>query len=512
MATFKAFKDQIYKELKKQHNSSNLFVDKEFPTTIKSLAKVEDLNLETVVWKRPKDIIPNPQFVVGTYEKEDLNQGGVGNCWFIAGCGALTLNKRCREQVIPENQSFDESDYAGIFHFRFWLYGEWYDVVIDDQLLCNQDNELIYCYNKKDKNEMWAPLLEKAYAKLHGSYQTLDGGDINEALINMTGGLDETFNLSKLDAKKDKQPNYKETIKRIMYQAFAKNSMLGCSIDPSPSKSKEDSSEPEEELPSGLFAGHAYIVIDTQDITTNDDKKVSLVKIRNPWGSGTEWNGDWSDKSPVWDDVSKEVKKKLTYEEVQDGEFWMSWDDFFSNFHELEICHCGPSSFEAIARQLDSSKPVDQSEVKDQASVNNDIQNTQLKLSKKELKQVAASEYGNRSVITKRFRLPIGTYVIIPSTADDDRTAEFLLRVFTEKKLDQTAHLKNNKSNLTKDERVLQDKKPRKVDYDKIGADDDTSDIIIEIIETPDEIDQATDAEDPDAQSDSNADANNEST
>ncbi|CAF5070186.1 unnamed protein product, partial [Rotaria sp. Silwood1] len=26
---------------------------------------------------------------------------------------ALTLNKRCREQVIPENQSFDESDYAG---------------------------------------------------------------------------------------------------------------------------------------------------------------------------------------------------------------------------------------------------------------------------------------------------------------------------------------------------------------------------------------------------------------
>ncbi|CAF3884779.1 unnamed protein product, partial [Rotaria sp. Silwood1] len=276
--------------------------------------------------------------------------------------GALTLNKRCREQVIPENQSFDESDYAGIFHFRFWLYGEWYDVVIDDQLPCNQDNELIYCYNKKDKNEMWAPLLEKAYAKLHGSYQTLDGGDINEALINMTGGLDETFNLSKLDAKKDKQPNYKETIKRIMYQAFAKNSMLGCSIDPGPSKSKEDSSEPEEGLPSGLFAGHAYIVIDTQDITTNDDKKVSLVKIRNPWGSGTEWNGDWSDKSPVWDDVSKEVKKKLTYEEVQDGEFWMSWDDFFSNFHELEICHCGPSSFEAIARQLDSSKPVDQSE------------------------------------------------------------------------------------------------------------------------------------------------------
>ncbi|CAF5016803.1 unnamed protein product, partial [Rotaria sp. Silwood1] len=276
--------------------------------------------------------------------------------------GAVTLHKRFLEQVIPQDQTFDESDYAGIFHFRFWLYGEWLDVVIDDQLPCTQDGGLIYCSNGKDQNEMWGPLLEKAYAKIHGSYETLVGGKMNEALINMTAGLDENFKLSKFDAEKDKQPNSKEAIKRIMYQSFAKNSMLGCSIGRSPSKSKEDSSKPEEGLPSGLFAGHAYIVIDTQDITTNDDKEVSLVKIRNPWGSGTEWNGDWSDESTVWSTVSDEEKEKLKYKQLNDGEFWMSWDDFFSNFHNLSICHCGPSTFEAIAELEDSSKPVDQSE------------------------------------------------------------------------------------------------------------------------------------------------------
>ncbi|CAF4020095.1 unnamed protein product [Rotaria sp. Silwood1] len=270
--------------------------------------------------------------------------------------GAITLNKPFLERVIPQDQSFDESTYAGIFHFRFWLYGEWLDVVIDDQLPCTQDGGFIYCRNVKDKNEMWAPLLEKAYAKVHGSYQTLDGGHMNEALIDMTAGLDETFKLSKLDAKNDKQPNYKETIKRIMYQAYAKNSMLGCSINADPLK-------PEESLSSGLIAGHAYIVIDVQDITTNNDQKVSLVKVRNPWGSGGEWNGNWSDNSTVWDTVSDEVKEKLKYKKLDDGEFWMSFDEFFSNFHEVDICHCGPSSFEAIAKQEDSSKPVDQSEV-----------------------------------------------------------------------------------------------------------------------------------------------------
>ena len=42
-------------------------------------------------------------------------------------------------------------------------------------------------YSKAHKNQLWVPFLEKAYAKIHGSYQAISGGHIAEAFLDLTG-------------------------------------------------------------------------------------------------------------------------------------------------------------------------------------------------------------------------------------------------------------------------------------------------------------------------------------
>ncbi|CAF0775096.1 unnamed protein product [Adineta ricciae] len=74
-----------------------------------------------------------------------------------------------------------------------------------------------------------------------------------------------------------------------------------------------------------------------------------------------------------------------------------------------------------------------------------------------QLERVGASgSYINRREVTKRFRVPPGSYIIIPSTYDSDKPGKFLLRMFTEKQADQ-AQLDQDKEELTEADVFFQD-------------------------------------------------------
>nr|XP_013771175.1 PREDICTED: uncharacterized protein LOC102193255 [Pundamilia nyererei] len=218
------------------------------------------------------------------------------------------------EQVVPMDQSFE--DYAGIFHFRFWWFGKWVDVVIDDNLP-TKNKQLLFA-SSKCGNEFWAPLLEKAYAKLCGSYANMRGWSSSDAFKDFTGGVNQIYYPTEPNA-----PSCDE-LWLTLSRATKCKSLICCSTS-----CKEDAM-----ANTGLVMGHAYSVTGITEVELNASK-VRLVRVMNPWGR-REWNGKWSDKSDLWDKVSPEVKKKCF--DRDDGEFWMQMEDFCSCFAKVYIC------------------------------------------------------------------------------------------------------------------------------------------------------------------------------
>uniref|UniRef100_A0A3Q2W2Q0 Calpain-3 n=1 Tax=Haplochromis burtoni TaxID=8153 RepID=A0A3Q2W2Q0_HAPBU len=270
------------------------------------------------------EICENPQFIIDGANRTDICQGELGDCWLLAAIACLTLNEKLLYRVIPPDQSFTEN-YAGIFHFQFWRYGEWIDVVVDDRIpTCN--NQLVFTKSFR-KNEFWSALLEKAYAKLHGSYEALKGGNTLEAMEDFTGGVTEYFELSD-----DPTELYK-----IMKNALERGSLMGCSID----------SELESRTEQGLVRGHAYSIISLEEVSK--DTRIRLIRLRNPWGF-VLWKGPWSANSKEWSTISAADRENLKKQTIEASEFWMSFADFKKNFSKLEMCNLTPDTLQGDER------------------------------------------------------------------------------------------------------------------------------------------------------------------
>uniref|UniRef100_A0A4W6DLZ0 Calpain 2, (m/II) large subunit, like n=1 Tax=Lates calcarifer TaxID=8187 RepID=A0A4W6DLZ0_LATCA len=475
------FNQQDFEQLRSEClRTGSLFCDPTFPTTWDSLGynQLGRYSSKTigVEWKRPTELCSDPQFIIDGAKRTDICQGALGDCWLLAAMASLTLDPQILSRVVPPGQSFT-SQYAGIFHFQLWQYGEWVDVVVDDRLP-TRDGKLLFVHSAEGR-EFWSALLEKAYAKVNSSYEALTGGSSIEGFEDFTGGIAESYDLKKAPA----------FLFNIMRKALKLGSLLGCSIDIS------SSYETEAVTSQKLVKGHAYSITAAEQVH-HCGSPVDLLRIRNPWGQ-VEWTGAWSDESKEWDGVHPEEKRKLDHS-ADDGEFWMSYTDFLRQFSRLDICNLTPDTltsdevghwnyaeFEGLWRVGSTaggcrnyaatfcSNPqffIRLQDVDDDPHDGEDGCTVLIGLMQKDARRerrfgrdlntigFAIYQYKGRSNIhlgpdvllrttavdrsqtfinlrevCERFKLPPGDYAIIPSTFEPHRKGSFILRVFTEK-------------------------------------------------------------------------------
>ena len=263
-----------------------------------------------------------------TVRPDDVRQGAVGNCWFV---GAVTILARQKPHLVsnlfPFNQEYNE---CGTYLVRLCKDGLWRNVIIDDALPCNRNRAL--CYTTAARRQLWVPLLEKAAAKLSGCYEGMHSGTICEAFSLLTGSATERELLLSDISEEDKE---------VLWARVVSGHSAGFLIGLACSRKPEGSSLSMADLHAvGLQAPHAYVLLDTRELTINGSV-VKLAHLGNPWGdrSPSTWKGAWGNQSTEFRSASQAgLLPRVSNEINSNGEFWMSWDDVVKHFATLEIC------------------------------------------------------------------------------------------------------------------------------------------------------------------------------
>ncbi|XP_029970001.1 calpain-10 [Salarias fasciatus] len=318
--------------MKEECGGAGLFEDPDFPCDDASLFSDCSTPLSrlqaSITWRRPQDICQSAALFPENINLAHAKQGLLGDCWFLCACSFLLKNKHLLDKVLsPDQPQWGDSRYKGSFRFSFWQHGRWLEVTIDDRLPCIN---AALCFSRcHSPDAFWVPLLEKAYAKLQGSYERLWAGQVSEALVDLTGGLAERWSLARPGSDQEQQTE--QDSDEVWRRRLDLNSLNpvkdACALSCSTHSSAAGVSE--------LGQYHALTVTEWVDVKTVTDGEVRLLRIRNPWGR-CSWAGAWTWSGAGWRSLDPGCAADLQ-SRLSDGEFWLDEAEFTSHFDDVTL-------------------------------------------------------------------------------------------------------------------------------------------------------------------------------
>ncbi|ODN05130.1 Calpain-C [Orchesella cincta] len=394
--------------------------------------------------------------------------------WMVSCLGCLWLSKELFYRVVPADQAFSDKnivkssdDYAGIFRFRLWWCGEWREVLVDDRLP-TVNGRLVFLHSQHS-DQYWASLLEKAYAKLHGSYEALKYGTTLDGFADLTGGITESMRLRQ-------DPT---SCSRILSKLLQMTSIITVNV-----QSTTQSRSQSDKLANGIQIGLNYRVYSIEKVETYGGEPVQLVRLRAP-GLVSEYIGAWSKSSLEWDEVPPTEIERLGIKQMAEGEFWMPYADFLKTYTHMEVIHLDQETSKDEAslrnkspwnvRQYQGSwmrgvtaggcrNNADTFHINPQLHLLlSDMEEVVLSLNQhaimdprvigftvypvlkntdsigksffKKNKSLINSQYTNSRQVSQRCQLEQGAYLVLPTTFEPGQEASFTFRVYSNKAL-----------------------------------------------------------------------------
>lgn len=307
-----------------------LYSDQSFPSEPGQILPESKANPEDVEWKRVGELRVAPQLFAGSMcgglvvrsTTSPVEDGS-----FLGALGAVATRPDLLGHLFSVERS---SDRYGIYTVRLYKNGDWHDVVVDDQIPCTASKPAFgRCGND---NEMWVPLAEKAYAKLHRNYSAISGTSVAEALGDLTGGAVQRIYFRKLHTEEEIR-NGRLWARLMRYDKWGY--LMSCQMG----VRREDGESPSKDW--GILENYVYSILAVRQV--NDYK---LIHIRNPWGI-KQWQGPWSDSAREWElKENQGVVDALGYVIRDDGTFWMAFQEFVKQFNKLYITRLFPSAWD----------------------------------------------------------------------------------------------------------------------------------------------------------------------
>jgi len=354
--------ERVWEPGKATAERPKLFVDKGFPPALRSIGEIP-----AATKGREPEWVPVRYLRAGTWElfqggisPNDLLQGAIGNCWLVAAMASLAEFPEAVEAVFGQKE-LSESGRCGIILYDARCTK--LNVTVDEYIPCHPrewwDEEGTPLFARPNGNEAWVLLLEKAFAKMLGSYRELSGGNCCTAFRAFTGER-KTFVWARSEGEAarvdgewkrmqladgedhfewtpgEEQRRNGEGLWREVRNYDRQSFLVACSM--------RARTGLEHVRIDGLVEAHAYSVLHAVEVEGH-----RLLFLRNPWGNDKRWNGRWSDGDDAWA-ANPGVRRRLRPEFRDDGAFWMAWVDFQAIFDFVYVC----------ARTMRSGKAVEE--------------------------------------------------------------------------------------------------------------------------------------------------------